>query len=95
MSTKLYVGNLSFETSQTDLEQLFSGAGTVREAAIIQDRDTAQSRGFAFVTMATTEEARQAAQKFDGHSLQGRNLRVSEAQERVGAGSGSRSARRW
>jgi len=95
MSTKLYVGNLSFETNQTDLEQLFSGAGTVREASIIQDRETARSRGFAFVTMATNEEAREATEKFDGYSLQGRNLKVNEAQERTSTGTGNRPARRW
>ncbi len=95
MSTKLYVGNLSFETNQIDLEQLFSGAGTVREAAIIQDRETARSRGFAFVTMDTNEEATEATEKFDGYSLQGRNLKVNEAQERTSSGSGNRPARRW
>lgn len=92
MSSKLFVGNLSFDTKQSDLEQLFAGAGTVREAVVIQDRDTGRSRGFAFVTMSTPAEAQDAVSKFNGKALQGRSLKVNEAQERESAG--SRPARR-
>jgi RNA recognition motif-containing protein len=93
MSSKLFVGNLSFDTKQSDLEQFFAGAGTVREAVVIQDRETGRSRGFAFVTMSTPEEARDAASKFNGKTLQGRPLKVNEAQERESTG--SKPARRW
>jgi len=93
MSSKLFVGNLSFETSDNHLEHLFAEAGSVREAVIIQDRDTGRSRGFAFVTMGSSEEARRAALKFDGFSLQGRKLRVNEAEQR--GSSSARPARRW
>jgi RNA recognition motif-containing protein len=87
MSSKLFVGNLSFDTKQADLEQFFAGAGTVREAVVIQDRETGRSRGFAFVTMSTEEEARQAVEKLNGKNLQGRPLKVNEAQERESTGS--------
>ena len=57
MSTKLYVGNLAFQTTSQDLQQLFAQAGTVESASIVEDRDTGRSRGFAFVEMSTEEEA--------------------------------------
>lgn len=88
MSTKLFVGNLSFDTKQADLEQLFAGAGTVRESVVILDRETGRSRGFGFITMSSPEEARLAAEKFNGRNLQGRALKVKEAE--VSEGSGSR-----
>lgn len=82
MSAKLFVGNLAFETTQSDLEELFSTAGSVREAIVITDRESGRSRGFGFVTMSTTDEAREAVRKFNGHTLQSRPLKVNEAQER-------------
>jgi cold-inducible RNA-binding protein len=94
MSTRLYVGNLSFDTTQDDLQDLFAEAGFVREATVIQNRDTGKSRGFAFVMMSSNEEARTAITKFNGHAFQGRHLTVNEAKplERVGA---SKAARRY
>lgn len=88
MSTKLYVGNLSFDTTENDLQDLFSEVGSVREAALIQDKMTGKSRGFAFVTMSSDEEAKAAVTKFDGHSFQGRNLTVNEARPREDFGGG-------
>lgn len=85
MSAKLYVGNLAFETTKADLEELFSTAGSVREAIVVSDRESGRSRGFGFVTMSTADEAREAARKFNGHTLQSRPLKVNEAQERTEA----------
>jgi cold-inducible RNA-binding protein len=82
MSTKLYVGNLSFDTSSQDLETMFAGAGTVQTASIIEDRDTGRSRGFGFVEMSTKEEAQTAISNFDGKDLDGRNIKVNEAKPR-------------
>ena len=77
MATKLYVGNLSFDTTENDLQDLFSEAGTVREAVLIQDKMTGKSRGFAFVTMFDQpEEAQNATQRLNGKALHGRNLTV-------------------
>ncbi len=91
MSSKLYVGNLSFDTTDSDLNELFSQAGAVKEAIVISDRETGRSRGFAFVTMADAGGATAAASKFNGHAFQGRNLTVNEARDReAGAPSGSR-----
>jgi cold-inducible RNA-binding protein len=89
MTMKLYVGNLSFETSQSDLEQLFSQAGTVQSANIIEDRETGRSRGFAFVEMSSKEEGNAAIQQFNGHEVGGRALNVNEAKPREDRG-GSR-----
>jgi cold-inducible RNA-binding protein len=94
MATKLYVGNLSFDTTENDLHDLFSEAGTVREAVLIQDKITGKSRGFAFVTMSTEEEAQNATQRLNGKALHGRNLTVNEARPRedfAGAGRGARN----
>jgi cold-inducible RNA-binding protein len=82
MATKLYVGNLSFDTTENDIEDLFAGAGTVREAVLMQDRMTGKSRGFAFVTMSSEEEAQNAVRQFNGTALHGRNLTVNEARPR-------------
>ena len=68
MSVKLYVGNLSFQTSSDDLQQLFSQAGTVESASVVEDRETGRSRGFGFVEMASSEEGQAAIQQFDGYS---------------------------
>lgn len=88
MSTKLYVGNLSFDTTETDLRDHFSQAGNVNEAILISDRTTGNSRGFGFVTMADAEGARAATAKFHGSDLNGRKLTVNEAKEREAAGGG-------
>jgi RNA recognition motif-containing protein len=82
MSMKLYVGNLSFQTSSNDLQELFAQAGTVESANVIEDRDTGRSRGFGFVEMATKEEGEAAIQQFNGRDLNGRSLTVNEARAR-------------
>ena len=89
MSTKLYVGNLSFNTTTQDLETMFGESGTVQSANIIEDRDTGRSRGFAFVEMSSPEEAKAAITAFDGKEIDGRNLKVNEAKPREDRG-GSR-----
>ncbi len=82
MSTNLYVGNLTFNTTSADLEALFARHGSVSKAQVITDRDTGSSRGFGFVEMATAEAASTAIQALNGHSLDGRNLTVNLAKER-------------
>jgi RNA recognition motif-containing protein len=82
MSTKLYVGNLSFNTSSQDLETMFAEAGTVQSANIVEDRETGRSRGFGFVEMSSKEEAQTAISSFDGKEVDGRNLKVNEAKPR-------------
>jgi len=92
MGSKLFVGNLSYNTTEADLRAAFSADGRqVKEVAIITDRMTGQPRGFAFVQMASNEEAAAAIQALDGTQLDGRALRVNEAQERQGGGGGSRA----
>jgi RNA recognition motif-containing protein len=86
MSMKLYVGNLSFQTSSEDLQELFSQAGTVESANVVEDRDTGRSRGFGFVEMATKEEGEAAIQQFNGKEFGGRNLTVNEARPREDRG---------
>ncbi len=87
-NSKLYVGNLSFETLEIELEDLFKEAGTVTEAALMQDRMTGKSRGFAFVTMGTAEEAKKAIEMFNGKQIGGRALTVNEARPREAGGGG-------
>ena len=96
MANKLYVGNLSFESTEMDLQDLFAEAGTVREAALVQDKFTGRSRGFAFVTMGTDEEAAKAVSLFHGKQLHGRPLTVNEARPRedFGGGGGGGGARK-
>ena len=89
MSMKLYVGNLSFQTSSDDLQQLFSQVGTVDSVNVIEDRETGRSRGFAFVEMSSSEEGNAAIQQFNGHDVGGRTLNVNEAKPREDRG-GSR-----
>ena len=91
MSKKLYVGNLAFQTTNLDLQQLFGQAGTVESAQIIEDRDTGQSKGFAFVEMSTDEQAASAIEQFNGKEVAGRMLKVNEArprENRSGGGGG-------
>ncbi|MGC1953235.1 MAG: RNA-binding protein [Gammaproteobacteria bacterium] len=80
---KLYVGNLSFSTTQTELEQAFSGYGELEEVRLITDRDSGRSRGFAFVTFAS-QHAAESALEMDGKALDGRNLIVNIAKEKTG-----------
>jgi cold-inducible RNA-binding protein len=82
MGTKLYVGNLPFNTTENELQELFSQAGTVQEVTLMQDRFTGKSRGFAFVTMGSDEEAQNAISKLNGQSIEGRPLTVNEARPR-------------
>ena len=86
MAMKLYVGNLSFQTTSEDLQQLFAQAGTVESATVVEDRDTGRSRGFGFVEMASKEEGEKAIEQFNGTDLGGRNLTVNEARPREDRG---------
>jgi RNA recognition motif-containing protein len=93
MSTKLYVGNLAFQTTSQELQELFTQAGTVESASVVEDRDTGRSRGFAFVEMSTQEEATSAIEQFNGKEVGGRALKVNEAkprENRSGGGGGGR-----
>jgi RNA recognition motif-containing protein len=87
---KLYVGNLSFQTSGQDLQQLFAQAGTVESASIVEDRETGRSRGFGFVEMSSKEEGDAAIAQFNGKEMNGRNLTVNEAKPRENRGGGGR-----
>jgi len=82
MGTKLYVGNLSFNTTENELQELFAQAGTVQEVTLMQDKFTGKSRGFAFVTMSSEEDAQNAISKFNGQTVEGRPLTVNEARPR-------------
>ena len=88
MSTKLYVGNLAFQTTSQELQELFAQAGTVESASVVEDRETGRSRGFAFVQMSTNEEAAAAIDQFNGKELGGRALKVNEAKPRENRGGG-------
>src|SRR5947209_15628819 len=90
MSMKLYVGNLAFQTSSDDLQQLFAKAGTVESASVVEDRETGRSRGFGFVEMSSKEEGQAAIQQFNGQDLGGRALNVNEAKPREDRGGGNR-----
>jgi len=89
MSTKLYVGNLSFQTTSADLEQAFVGAGAVQSVRLITDRDTGRSRGFAFVEMASQAEAEEAIKQLNGKEVGGRSLTVNTARPREDGGRGA------
>jgi RNA recognition motif-containing protein len=82
MAKKLYVGNLAFQTTSQDLQDLFAQAGTVESAQVIEDRDTGRSKGFGFVEMASDDEAAAAIEQFNGKDLAGRTLTVNEARPR-------------
>src|SRR5436853_2737725 len=86
MATKLYVGNLSFQTTSDELKDHFAQAGTVESASLVEDRMTGRSRGFGFVEMATPEEAAAAIEQFNGKDFAGRNLTVNEARPRTDRG---------
>jgi cold-inducible RNA-binding protein len=97
MSTKLFVGNLSFNTTENDLQDAFAAHGTVTEANLMMDRSTGRPRGFAFVTMGSPEEAQKAIDALNGATLDGRNLTVNVArprEERSGGGGGRDSGGR-
>ena len=99
MSKKLYVGNLSYETNNTALENAFSEFGTVESATVLTDRDTGRSKGFGFVEMATKDQADAAIQGLNGKNLGGRDVIVNEArpQEKrsFGGGFGGNRGSRW
>jgi RNA recognition motif-containing protein len=89
MGSKLYVGNLSYDTTSSQLEQLFGQHGTVQSAEVIQDRDTGRSKGFGFVQMGSDQEAQAAISALNGQEQDGRALTVNEAKPREDRG-GSR-----
>jgi cold-inducible RNA-binding protein len=91
---KLYVGNLSFHTTAEDLQAAFQAFGTVSDVALITDRDTGHSRGFAFVTMANRAEAKAAIEGLQGREVDGRTWSVNEARPREERGGGNRSGHR-
>jgi RNA recognition motif-containing protein len=93
MSTKLYVGNLAFQTTSEDLQELFAQAGTVASASVVEDRMTGRSRGFAFVEMSTPEEAAAAIEQMNGREVGGRALKVNEAKPRENRGGGGGGGR--
>ncbi len=104
MNSKLFVGNLSFNTTENDLQDAFSAHGTVTEANLMVDRASGRPRGFGFVTMSTPEEAQQAIQALNGTRLGDRTITVNEARpkeqraegaSRGGGGGGGRGGRRY
>jgi cold-inducible RNA-binding protein len=97
MNNKLFVGNLSFDTTENDLQDAFAAFGTVTEASLMMDRTTNRSRGFAFITMSTPEEAQKAIAAMNGRDLGGRTVTVNVArprEERPGGGGGGGGGRR-
>jgi RNA recognition motif-containing protein len=88
MGRRLYVGNLSYGTTEIDLRDLFAQAGTVADAKVVMDRETGRPRGFAFVEMSSDQEALAAIEQFNGREVDGRAINVNEAQERSGGGGG-------
>ncbi|MBU44933.1 MAG: RNA-binding protein [Spirochaetaceae bacterium] len=91
----LYVGNLNYGTTEDSLRSLFSSCGDVVSAKIIIDRDTGRSKGFGFVEMSEKAEGIKAISTFDGQEVDGRNIRVNEAQPRNGGGGGGGRGRNW
>ena len=88
LSSKLYVGNLSFDSTEDDLRELFGRHGTVDSVAVITDRETGRPRGFAFVEMSESSAAQDAIRALDGNDFAGRNIKVNEAQDRRDGGGG-------
>lgn len=95
MEVKLYVGNLSFSTTEDDLRTLFAQAGTVSSVALIMDRETGTSKGFAFIEMSTQLEAETAIKKFNGYSLGNRELKVNTARPKETSPRGGSGQRRY
>lgn len=94
MGRKIFVGNLSFDTTGPELEALFASVGTCESASVITDRSTGRSRGFAFVEMSSAGEAQKAIAELNGREVNGRALKVSEANERPSGGGGGFGGRR-
>ena len=90
MAKKLYVGNLSYDVTETQIRELFAQVGETTEVSLIMDRDTGRSKGFAFVQMADDTAAQDAIRRFNGHTMDNRALTVSEARPREERSSGSR-----
>lgn len=90
MGRRLYVGNLSYNTTELELRDIFAEIGTVADAKVVTDRETGRPRGFAFVEMSSDQEAKQAIEQLSGREVGGRAINVSEAQERSGGGGGRR-----
>ena len=88
MARKLFVGNLPFNTDDSDLQQLFASAGTVESVNVMRDQATGRARGFAFVEMSSDEEAQKAIQEFNNYAFGGRNLTVNEARPKTSGGGG-------
>src|SRR3954462_15678756 len=98
MSNKLFVGNLSFNTTENDLQDMFAAHGSVTEANLMMDRATGRPRGFGFVTMSSSEEAQKAMEALNGSSVDGRALTVNIArprEERSGGGGGGGQRREY
>jgi len=98
MGNRLYVGNLSFDSTSDSVRQAFAAFGDVADVHVVSDRDTGRSRGFAFVTMGSSQEAQRAINEMNGALLDGRALRVNEAEERQnnrGGGGGGGRRERW
>ena len=95
MGRKLYVGNLGYDVSGSDLEQLFAGHGTVDSVNVITDRSTGQSKGFGFVEMSSAAEAGAAIAALDGRDFGGRTIKVNEARPRPASGGGGGRRDRW
>ena len=93
MSSKLYVGNLSFDSTEADLKDLFGRHGSVESVAVIMDRETGRARGFAFVEMSEASAAQDAIRALDGTDFGGRSIKVNEAQDKRGGGGGGGGGR--
>jgi RNA recognition motif-containing protein len=99
MGNRLYVGNLSFQSNSDSIRTTFAAFGSVTDVHVVMDRESGQSRGFAFVTMGSAQEAAKAISQMNGATLDGRELRVNEAEERPsrggGGGGGGAKRERW
>jgi cold-inducible RNA-binding protein len=99
MGNRLYVGNLSFQSNSDSIRTTFAAFGSVTDVHVVMDRESGQSRGFAFVTMGSAQEAAKAIAQMNGATLDGRELRVNEAEERPsrsgGGGGGGAKRERW
>ncbi len=93
MPSKVFVGNLDFNTTKTEVQTLFSQVGEIRDVFLPMDRESGRPRGFAFVEFTSDEDAAKAIEKFNGHELNGRALRVNAAEERPRGGGGGRGPR--